>query len=183
MVRLAQTLGRTNPCRVPSFLLPRLKAMNIRCVAFISIFTLLSGQVHSQSLIVCRSSTKGSTVVNPIWPAPYLAQNGALCFDVTGWPEYSGHNCVTDGGHAAWTGTIIVSMDGESQGRDLTFFRVNDAIVKKERLEYAIEWSRGSAWKPMQNIKINRLSGSAVSYFVTMHGGDSYRCHLERKKI
>ena len=78
---------------------------------------------------------------------------------------------------------VIVSMDGESQGRDSTRFRVNNAVVKEDHLEYVIEWSRGVAWKPMQNVKINRLSGSAVSYFVTMHGGDLYQCHLERRKI
>lgn len=151
----------------------------------LAVFTLLgvASVAHGQSRIVCEPDPKGGIPIASIWPTPYLAENGALCFDVTGWPEYSGQNCVTDGGRISWTGMIIVDIDGESQGRDSTFFRVNNAVVKKERLEYVIEWRRGSTWKPMQNVKINRLSGEAVSYFITMHGGESFQCHLERRKL
>ena len=116
--------------------------MKVYRIAVASIL-LISGQVHCQSLIVCKLDPKGGATINSIWPAPYLAPNGALCFDVKGWPEYSGQNCATDGGHAAWTGLVIVSMDGDSQGRDSTRFRVNKAVVKDDRLEYVIEWSRG----------------------------------------
>ena len=143
----------------------------------------LAGLSHGQSLIVCEADPKAGSPINPIWPAPYLSQQGALCFDVQGWPEYSGRNCVTNGGSTSWKGTVIVSVDGESQGRDLTSFRVVKPIVNNERLEYTIEWSRENKWQAMQRVAINRLSGGAVSYFVTMHGGDSYLCRLERRKL
>ena len=156
--------------------------MKIRYVA-LALIPWLAGTVHSQSPVVCTPDPKSGAPITSIWPAAYLSQAGSLCFDVKGWPEYFGQNCVTDGGHAAWTGMVIVTMDGESHGRDLTRFRINNAVVNESRLEYIIEWTRGSNWKPMQNVKINRLSGGAVSYFVTMHGGDSYQCRLERKKI
>ena len=156
--------------------------MNVRYAA-LALILWLAGPARSQSLIVCEPDPKSGAPITSLWPAPYLSPTGALCFDVKGWPEYSGQNCVTDGGRVTWTGMVIVTMDGESHGRDLTRFRINNAVVNESRLEYIIEWTRGSNWKPMQNVKINRLSGGAVSYFVTMHGGDSYQCRLERKKI
>lgn len=144
---------------------------------------LLASIANAQERIVCETDPKGGNSINSIWPTPYLSPKGQLCFDVKGWPEYKGQNCVANDGQIKWTGLVIVSMDGESQGRDLTQFRVVKPIVNSERLEYTIEWSRGQPWLPMQNVKINRLSGQAVSYFVTMHGGDSYQCHLERRKL
>lgn len=143
----------------------------------------LAGAALGQSPIVCTPEPGSGTPIASIWPAPYLSAGGSLCFDVKGWPEYSGQNCVNDGGRAAWTGLVIVMVDGESEGRDSTRFRVNNAVVRNERLEYVIEWSRGGAWKPMQHVKINRLTGQAVSHFVKSHGGDSYRCRLESRKI
>jgi hypothetical protein len=138
---------------------------------------------HAQTRIVCEPDPKDGETINSIWPTPYLSKKGELCFDVKGWSEYSGKNCVTDGGRISWTGLVIVSTDGDSQGRDSTFFRVNRPVVTDELLEYVIEWTRDSVWRPLQHVSINRLSGEAVSYFVTMHGGDSYQCHLEKRKI
>jgi hypothetical protein len=67
--------------------------------------------------------------------------------------------------------------------RDSTSFRVNRPIVNKELLDYVIEWPRGGAWKPMQSVEINRLSGEAVSFLINEHGGDSYQCQLEQRKL
>jgi hypothetical protein len=153
-------------------------AMLILCFG-LSVTTLALGQ----SRIVCAPDPKGGKPITSIWPEPYLSKIGQLCFDVKGWQEYSGQNCVLNGGHISWTGLVIVTVDGKSEGRDSTSFRVIRPIVNKERLEYVIEWSRGGAWKPMQNVKINRLSGEAVSHFINEHGGDSYQCHLERPKL
>jgi hypothetical protein len=138
---------------------------------------------HGQSRIVCTPESKGGKSITSIWPDPYLSKLGQLCFDVKGWPDYSGNNCVGNGGRISWTGLVIVTVDGKSEGRDSTSFRVNRPTVNRERLEYVIEWSRGGAWKPMQSVKINRLSGEAVSYWINEHGGDSYQCHLEQRKL
>jgi hypothetical protein len=151
----------------------------------LSIFSLcfVAAAAYSQSRIVCEPDAQAEQLLASIWPVPYLSDKGALCFDVKGWPGYAGQNCVTNGGHISWKSMVIVTVDGESQGRDLTSFRVVSPIVNNERLEYVIEWSRDSVWQAMQRVKINRLSGEAVSYFITMHGGDSYQCHLERRKL
>lgn len=138
---------------------------------------------HGQSRIVCDLYPKGRESLASIWPIPYLSDKGSLCFDVKGWPEYSGQNCVTNGRRISWKGLVIVNVDGDSQGRDLTSFRIINPVISNERLEYVMEWSRDGIWSPMQHVKINRLSGEAVSYFVTMHGGDSYQCHLQREKL
>ena len=144
---------------------------------------LTSTLVQAQSRIVCEQTSKAGEQIASIWPSPYLSEKGALCFDVKGWPEYSGQNCVTNGGRISWTGLVIVNVDGESQGRDSTSFRVVTPVVNNDLIEYVIEWSRNSNWEPMQRVKINRLSGEAVSYFITMHGGEAYQCHLERRKL
>ena len=139
--------------------------------------------VQAQSRIVCAPASADAGKITSIWPSPYLSDKGTLCFDVKGWPEYSGQNCVANGGHASWKGVVIVMEDGDSQGRDSTFFRVMKPVVNDDRIEYVIEWSRGRSWRPMQIVKINRLSGEAVSYFTTMHGGESYQCQLARRKL
>lgn len=132
--------------------------------------------------ISCKQS-QPDTNITSIWPAPYFANAAELCFDVKGWPEYSGKNCVKNGGEARWTGLVIVTEDGESQGRDSTKFRVVKPTINDTQIKYTIEWSRGEGWRPMQKVTINRLTGEAVSYFVTMHGGESYQCQLAKKAI
>jgi hypothetical protein len=151
----------------------------IGCCVGLAVATL----AHAQTRIVCINSATDGIEIASIWPSPYISEKGALCFDVEGWPQYSGQNCVVNGGHISWTGVVIVAMDGESQGRDMTKFRIDRPVVAKDRIEYVIEWSRNGDWLPMQNVKINRLSGEAVSWFITMHGGDSYQCHSERRKF
>ena len=88
--------------------------MNVRYAA-LALILWLAGPARSQSLIVCEPDPKSGAPITSLWPAPYLSPTGALCFDVKGWPEYSGQNCVTDGGRVTWTGMVIVSMDGDSQ--------------------------------------------------------------------
>jgi hypothetical protein len=156
--------------------------MRIVCLSFFLLSGLASG-VQGESRIVCNAEPLGGAAISPIWPAPYISDKGLLCFDVKAWPEYAGQNCVADRGRISWKGTVVVSIDGASQGRDATDFRVVSPVVNRERLEYVIEWKRGSAWRPMQKVAINRLSGEAVSYFVTLHGGESYQCLLERPKL
>ena len=153
--------------------------------AYVVAFALGLGvcHAHAQSRIVCDPTSKDDNQIASIWPAPYLSDKGSLCFDVKGWPEYSGQNCVQNGGRIAWTGLVIVTIDGESQGRDSTSFRVVKPVLNADLIEYTIEWSRDTKWAPMQRVKINRLSGEAVSYFITMHGGESYQCHLEKRRL
>lgn len=132
--------------------------------------------------IICESNDPAIQIA-PIWPLPYLSEAGALCFDVTAWPGFSGSNCAVQGKPAVWSGVVVVTEDGESAGRDSTQFRSVDPIVTQDRIAYSIEWTRGEGWRPMQRIEINRLTGAAVSYFVTTHGGDSYQCRLEKRAI
>ncbi len=137
-----------------------------------------------QSRIVC-TPTAGANVITTgsISPTPFIRHDGSLCFDVTSWPEYSGRNCVRDGGSIAWTGLVIVDVDGESQGRDSTEFRVVKPVVRSERIAYRIEWRREGDWRPMRDISINRLSGEAVSRSLTSHGSDTFQCRLEQRKL
>jgi hypothetical protein len=137
---------------------------------------------YAASPIICENQHSDNQITS-IWPAPYLSSSGALCFDVKGWPEFSGKNCVANGKDAHWTGLVIVMEDGESQGRDSTNFRVLKHVINDEQIEYTIEWSRGRNWRPMQHVTINRLTGAAVSYFFNMHGGESYQCRLGKKAL
>ncbi|PHM59108.1 hypothetical protein [Xenorhabdus sp. KK7.4] len=136
----------------------------------------------SASPIICKNESTGNTSTS-IWPSLYLSDPNTLCFDVKGWPEFSGTNCVKNGKSAKWTGLVIVWEDGESQGRDSTDFRVINPVVTNENIQYRIEWSRGGEWRTMQNVAINRLTGGAVSYFVTEHGGENYQCKVVKKAI
>ncbi|KER01540.1 hypothetical protein LGZ99_23155 [Photorhabdus temperata] len=136
----------------------------------------------SASPIVCENESPGNTITS-IWPSIYLSDPNTLCFDVKGWPEFSGTNCVKNGKNAKWTGLVIVWEDGEPQGRDSTHFRVVNPVVTDEQIQYRIEWSRGGEWRTMQNVAINRLTGDAVSYFVNEHGGESYQCRVAKKAI
>ena len=132
------------------------------------------------TLIDCKNEDSKNSVA-AIWPRPYLSDSGLLCFDVKGWPEFSGSNCVGNGKSTHWTGLIIVREDGESQGRDSTNFRVSKPTLSENNIEYIIEWSRGDVWRPMQHVAINRLTGVAVSYFVQGHGGETFQCHAGKK--
>ena len=155
----------------------------MRFIKYLSVLPLLSPALAcASSPIICNSQDPDHSVVS-IWPPLYLSDARTLCFDVKGWPEFSGTNCVTTGKSAQWTGLVIVTEDGDSRGRDSTHFRVINPVVTDEQIQYKIEWSRGDDWRPMQDVKINRITGGAVSYFVTMHGGESYQCSLGKKAI
>ena len=144
---------------------------------FVAIASMMANAV---TLIDCKNEDSKSSITS-IWPTPYLSDAGLLCFDVKGWPEFSGSNCVANGKNVRWTGLVIVSEDDESQGRDSTNFRVLKPTVNSNNIEYIIEWSRGIEWRPMQHVAINRLTGIAVSYFVREHGGETYQCRAGKK--
>ena len=135
---------------------------------------------NAVTLIECKNEDSKNSITS-IWPAPYLSDSGLLCFDVKGWPEFSGSNCVSNGKITHWTGLVIVSEDNESQGRDSTKFRVSKPTVNSNNIEYIIEWSRGGTRRPMQHVAINRLTGVAVSYFVREQGGETYQCRAGKK--
>jgi hypothetical protein len=51
--------------------------------------------------------------------------------------------CVANGGNTSWlTKAVIVDIDGESQGRDDTWFRVVHPTITSERIAYKMEWTR-----------------------------------------
>ncbi|MEG0280278.1 MAG: hypothetical protein RR510_12995 [Morganella sp. (in: enterobacteria)] len=152
----------------------------LKTISALALF--VPAMAFSASPIICESETPRSTGAS-IWPSLYMQDTNTLCFDVKGWPEFSGTNCVKNGKTAKWTGLVIVWEDGESQGRDSTNFRVVNPVVNDDQIQYRIEWSRGDEWRTMQNVVINRLTGGAVSYFVTEHGGESYQCRMTQKAI
>ncbi|WP_275076888.1 hypothetical protein [Providencia rettgeri] len=151
---------------------------------FLKIFTALSVFVPVMSFsatpIICENQTSGEKGTS-IWPSFYLSGQDTLCFDLKGWPGYSGNNCVKNGKTSKWTGAIIVWEDGVSQGRDSTNFRVVSPIINGDSIQYRIEWSRDDEWRTMQHVSVNRLTGDAVSYFVNEHGGESYQCRAAQK--
>src|SRR5438093_2396913 len=72
-----------------------------------------------------------------LWPTIYISKdNMKLCFNVQSWMNYKGNNCVSNGGTIEWRGIVIVSIGGESQGRDDTHFRVKDAVFTDEQIRY-----------------------------------------------
>ncbi|MGJ0579070.1 hypothetical protein ACR71G_13475 [Xenorhabdus bovienii] len=150
--------------------------------SFAALMLLVPMMAFSASPIICENESTGNTSTS-IWPSLYLSDPNTLCFDVKGWPEFSGTNCVKNGKSAKWIGLVIVFEDGESHGRDSTNFRVMNPTITDERIEYQIEWSRGDEWRTMQNVAINRLTGGAVSYLINEHGGDSYQCRIAKKAI
>jgi hypothetical protein len=141
---------------------------------------MVHAMAHAVTLIDCKNKDSENSITY-IWPSPYLSHSGLLCFDVKGWLEFSGSNCVANGKNIRWTGLVIVSEDDQSQGRDSTDFLVSKPIVNEDNIEYIIQWSRGGAWRPMQRVAINRLTGVAVSYFVREHGGETYQCRTGKK--
>lgn len=149
----------------------------LAAAGFISM--LFSLNANGQTLIKCQLDDDPKVT---LLPAPYISK-GNLCFDVRGLTDFAGRNCVKPGGEARWSAFTDVSVDGTSLGKDFTQFRVAKPVITSSVLEYTIEWARSMEWETMQQVKINRLTGKAVSYFVEMHGGDSYTCKLEQPKL
>lgn len=148
------------------------------------IFTLLislPAMASEPSLIVCEPQNANDQTATGIWPAPYLSQN-QLCFDIR---VDSGNACVSNMQTTVWfTEAVIVDIDGESRGRDDTWFRVVHPTITDKSIEYKIEGSRDKkTWGLVSNVSINRLSGQAVDWLIGEHGGTSYKCHLEGRKI
>lgn len=154
--------------------------MNLKALLFLVLVSLVVS-ASAQTRIVCEPENKSGNTTADIWPKPYLLKN-KLCFDIG---MESGSACVTNGESTSWlTKAVIVSIDGVSQGRDNTWFRVVQPSISSARISYKIEWTRdGKNWKPMQIVDLDRLSGQAASMWLTSRGRDVYQCHTERGKI
>lgn len=133
------------------------------------------------SMIVCEPENKNTSDATGIWPSPYIS-NGKLCFDLS---ADAGSTCVSNGKKTSWmTEAVIVNIDGVNRGRDDTWFRVVNPKIDEKRIEYTIEASRDKkSWGVVSRVDINRLSGLAVDWLIGEHGGITYQCHLESKKI
>lgn len=131
--------------------------------------------------IVCESQNPNDQSATGIWPSPYLSGD-KLCFDIR---VNSGSACVGNGKTTKWlSNAVIVDIDGVNQGRDDTWFRVKKPTIIAERIEYTLEATRDNQnWSTVSRVTINRLSGQAVDWFIGEHGGNSYQCHLEHRKI
>lgn len=153
-------------------------------VLFAITLSIVSVTAFGQSRIVCDPVNKYAKGKTSIWPEPYLSEKGLLCFDVTGWTGFDGQNCVfRNGEQAQWGAVVLMADDGKSLGRGYTYFRVDKPKVSNELISYRIMWRRSGDWKLSQDIQINRLTGKAISYFTDEHGGESYDCRLEKRKI
>lgn len=155
-------------------------SMKHKLLAAALMFALPAGATTTH-LIVCEPANKNDQSATGIWPAPYLSQS-KLCFNMK---AQSGSTCVKNGLTTTWfSEAVIVSIDGESQGRDDTWFRVVKPVITDKEIEYTIEASRNRKnWGAMTHVSINRISGQAVDWLINEHGGTSYDCHLEGKKI
>lgn len=141
----------------------------------------LTNVVAATQLIACEPASKNDKSATGLWPVPYLSQD-KLCFNMK---AQSGSTCVKNGLSTTWfTEAVIVFVDGESMGRDDTWFKVVRPVINDREIEYKIEASRDKKqWVTMSHVSINRISGQAVDWAITEHGGTSYECHLEGKKI
>lgn len=141
----------------------------------------LADVAAATNMIVCEPASKNDRSATGIWPVPYLSQN-KLCFNMK---AQAGSTCVKNGLTTTWfTEAVIVTVDGESLGRDDTWFKVVRPTVNDREIEYTIEVSRDKQqWLTMSKVSINRISGQAVNWFIHEHGGTSYNCHLEGKKL
>jgi len=153
------------------------------CFAVISSLLVVTPTLlQAQERIVCEPDSQNGGITS-IWPELYFSDKKELCFDVRGMTEYAGKNCVSSGGSTSWTGLLLLVVDGESKGRGNTNFRVVKPVIDEDYIDYTIEWTRNGNWAPMKKVHINRVSGAAVSYFVTMHGGESFQCKLKSRSL
>jgi hypothetical protein len=131
----------------------------------------------AQRAIECESFTKQSNVL----PSIYLNKTGQLCFDVLGWSEYQGQNCIKNGQSINWKATVPIYERDQIHDREPTQFRVVSPKVSDERLDYAVEWRRAGEWQLLQRIGINRITGSGV--ISSKNGGEPIKCSVVSKKI
>lgn len=100
-------------------------SMKHKLLAAALMFSLPAGATTNH-LIVCEPANKNHQSATGIWPAPYLLQS-KLCFNMK---AQSGSTCVKNGLTTTWFSEAgIVSIDGESQGRDDTWFRVVKPVI------------------------------------------------------
>ncbi|HEI9728020.1 TPA: hypothetical protein SLN40_004934 [Serratia marcescens] len=133
------------------------------------------------SLIVCKPQDPNDSSAIGLRPSPYLSKD-KLCFDIQ---VDEGDECVGNEQSTSWlTKAVIVDIDGVPQGRDDTWFRVVRPTITDKKIEYKIEGSRDNkAWGLVTNVTINRLTGQGIDWLIGEHGGISYKCHTEGRKI
>ena len=168
-VALATNTSHLPLVRVAEEMIPK----SILVVAALSVSSL----ALAQRAIECEASTKLSRVR----PGIYLNRSELLCFDVLDWSEYQGQNCVKNGQSIQWNARVPVIERDHIHAREFTQFRVRSALVTDERLNYTVEWSRGAEWHLLQQININRVTGSgAIS---RSEGSEPMQCRTVSKKI
>ncbi|WP_371972754.1 hypothetical protein ACB496_12820 [Lelliottia nimipressuralis] len=150
------------------------------CTALLMLIS-LSGVASESIPLVCLPQNPDDQSATGIWPSPFLSGD-KVCFDIS---TDSGNSCVGNGKTTKWfSSAVIIDIDGENQGRDDTWFRVVKPTITGERIEYTIEATRDNKkWGVVSHVTINRLSGQAVDWFIGEHGGTTYQCHVEKKKI
>ncbi|HGY1227816.1 TPA: hypothetical protein ACNUZL_001769 [Citrobacter farmeri] len=154
--------------------------MKTRIFAF-TLLVSLQATASEPSVIVCEPQDSNNQSATAIWPSPYLSKD-KLCFNLR---VDSGNECVGNGQSTSWfTEAVIVDIDGKPQGRDDTWFRVVRPTITDKKIEYKIEGSRDQkTWGLVSNVTINRLTGQGVDWLIGEHGGISYKCHTEGRKI
>lgn len=145
------------------------------------LLTTLSSLASSQSLVDCINDNKDG---NAIWPQFYFKGDDTICFDVTSQPNFDGQNCVKHKSSAIWTSVILLGIEGQNYGRDVFFFQVDKPIITESGAQYLIRFSRDlKNWVRMEDVKVNRMTGHAVRYFATEHGGETFKCHPGKRKF
>jgi hypothetical protein len=158
----------------------KINAMKKRTLAFVLLVS-LQATASEPSVIVCEPQDSNDQSATGIWPSPYLSKD-KLCFNLR---VDAGNECVANGQSTTWfTEAVIVDIDGKPQGRDDTWFRVVRPTITDKKIEYKIEGSRDQkSWGLVSNVTINRLTGQGIDWLIGEHGGISYKCHIEGRKI
>lgn len=145
------------------------------------LFVSLPEAASVANLIACDSLAKNERSTKGIWPVTHPSGN-KLCFNMK---SQSGSTSVRKRLTATWfSEAVIFSIDGGSQGRDDTWFKVTKPVLTENVIEYTIEASRAeTSWDAISHASINRTSGQAANWFIKEHGSTSHDCHLEGKKL
>lgn len=109
--------------------------------------------------------------------------NETLCFDVRGWPDFKGSNCLDKNGNAQWEATTLVVINGDSRGRDHRQFRVSNAKVSDTTISYEVEYMQNGKFYPYSRTELNRLTGKGVDWDVEIRGGTSITCTAGKTKF
>lgn len=155
----------------------------LRAICFAVFYLISSGVLAGERpIIVCEPSGSGAST-GEIFPEPYLPGDGRICFNVQGWANFSGNNCLRSGEVVRWKAFRLIVVDGLSYGRNDFEFRALDADLTDSSIKYRIEFRRDGEWRRMQDVAIDRYSGAAVLYFNNEHGGSSFSCELRQRKF